>query len=142
METAKGSSARVFAFDVASNKGQLFVGNVAGSQCRVGWLVRALLLNCSGGETRHVHATAVQYLSPTRRMTIFVWGENSQLHAWTMSSTGTMTYLAQGRETASVNVTKLHGRRATTTRLYRDSLVLNTIWQRECDCHEREATCI
>jgi hypothetical protein len=35
-------------------------------------------------------------------MTIFAWGENSQLHAWTMSSKGALQYLAQGNETASV----------------------------------------
>ena len=61
------------------------------------------------GKTRHVHATPVQYMSPTRGMTIFVWGENSQLHAWTMSPTGALTYLAQGNETASVNVTNSPG---------------------------------
>jgi hypothetical protein len=61
------------------------------------------------GKTRHVHATPVQYMSPTRGMTIFVWGENSQLHAWTMSSTGALTYLAQGKETASANVTNSPG---------------------------------
>jgi hypothetical protein len=61
------------------------------------------------GKTRHVHATPVQYMSPTRGMTIFVWGENSQLHAWMMSSTGALTYLAQGRETASANVTNSPG---------------------------------
>jgi hypothetical protein len=61
------------------------------------------------GKTRHVHATPVQYVSPTRGMTIFVWGENSQLHAWTMSSSGALTYLAQGRETASANVTNPPG---------------------------------
>jgi hypothetical protein len=47
----------------------------------------------------------VQYMSPTRGMTIFVWGENSQLHAWSMAASGALTYLAQGNEVASVNVT-------------------------------------
>jgi len=55
------------------------------------------------GKTRHMHMTPVQYLSPTRGMTIFVWGENSQLHAWTVSSNGTLTYLAQGNESASID---------------------------------------
>ncbi len=54
------------------------------------------------GKTRHMHMTPVQYLSPTRGMTIFVWGENSQLHAWTLSPTGTLTYLAQSIESASI----------------------------------------
>lgn len=56
------------------------------------------------GKTRHLHATPVQYMSPTRGMTLFVWGENSQLHAWSMSPFGALTYLAQGNETASSNV--------------------------------------
>jgi hypothetical protein len=54
------------------------------------------------GKTRHMHMTPVQYLSPSRGMTIFVWGENSQLHAWTLSSTGALSYLAQGNELASI----------------------------------------
>jgi hypothetical protein len=54
------------------------------------------------GKTRHLHMTPVQYMSPTRGMTIFVWGENSQLHAWTMAPSGAMKYLAQGAETASI----------------------------------------
>jgi hypothetical protein len=54
------------------------------------------------GKTRHMHMTPVQYMSPTRGMTIFVWGENSQLHAWTMSPAGAMQYLAQGNEVASI----------------------------------------
>ncbi len=55
------------------------------------------------GKTRHMHMTPVQYLSPTRGMTIFVWGENSQLRAWTLSSTGTLTFLAQGVDSASID---------------------------------------
>jgi hypothetical protein len=54
------------------------------------------------GKTRHLHMTPVQYMSPTRGVTIFAWGENSQLHAWRMSSTGTLTFLAQSNEVASV----------------------------------------
>jgi hypothetical protein len=54
------------------------------------------------GKTRHLHMTPVQYQSPTRGMTIFVWGENSQLHAWQMSATGALTYLAQSDEVASI----------------------------------------
>jgi hypothetical protein len=54
------------------------------------------------GKTRHLHMTPVQYMSPTRGMTIFVWGENSQLHAWTMAPSGAMKYLAQSNEVASV----------------------------------------
>ena len=61
------------------------------------------------GKTRHIHATPVQYMSPTRGLTLFVWGENSQLHAWTMSTTGALNYLAQGNEFASANVVNSPG---------------------------------
>jgi hypothetical protein len=54
------------------------------------------------GKTRHLHMTPVQYVSPARGMTIFVWGENSQLHAWTLSPAGVLKYLAQGNEVASI----------------------------------------
>jgi hypothetical protein len=56
------------------------------------------------GKTRHMHMTPVQYLSPTRGQIVFAWGENSQLHAWSVSSAGALTYLAQGNEVASVNI--------------------------------------
>lgn len=56
------------------------------------------------GKTRHMHSTPVQYMSPTG-MKIFVWGENSQLHEWAMSPTGTLTYVAQGNEFASSAIT-------------------------------------
>jgi hypothetical protein len=36
--------------------------------------------------------------------TIFVWGENSQLHKWAVSSTGALTFVAQSHEFASDNV--------------------------------------
>lgn len=61
------------------------------------------------GRTRHMHMTPVQYLSPTHGQMIFAWGENSQLHAWGVSSTGALTYLAQGNEFASANVTNPPG---------------------------------
>jgi len=54
------------------------------------------------GKTRHLHMTPVLYKSATRGMTIFAWGENSQLHAWTISPAGTLKYLAQGNEVASI----------------------------------------
>jgi hypothetical protein len=56
-----------------------------------------------GGKTRHMHSAPVQYNN-----TIFVWGENSPLRAWTLVN-GTLTYLAQGNEIASANVTKAGG---------------------------------
>ncbi|MFZ0745978.1 MAG: hypothetical protein WAM85_16325 [Terracidiphilus sp.] len=61
------------------------------------------------GKTRHMHMTPVQYLSPVHGQMIFAWGENSQLHAWAVSPAGDLTYLAQGNEFASVNVTNSPG---------------------------------
>jgi hypothetical protein len=52
------------------------------------------------GKTRHMHSTPVQYWSP-EGLKIFVWGENSQLHEWSMSEAGKLTYVAQSNETAS-----------------------------------------
>jgi hypothetical protein len=57
-----------------------------------------------GGVTAHLHMTPVQYFDPVlNSWTIFAWGENAQLHKWAVSSTGTLTYVAQGREFASVD---------------------------------------
>jgi len=61
------------------------------------------------GKTRHMHMTPVQYTSPTRGQILFAWGENSQLHAWSVSPSGALTYLAQGNEFASANVTNGQG---------------------------------
>jgi hypothetical protein len=58
-----------------------------------------------GGDTAHLHMTPVQFFDPVlKSWTIFAWGENSQLHKWTVSSTGKLTYIAQGNEFASVDV--------------------------------------
>ena len=57
------------------------------------------------GDTAHLHMTPVQFFDPVlKSWTIFAWGENSQLHKWKVSSTGTLTYIAQGHEYASANV--------------------------------------
>ena len=57
------------------------------------------------GDTAHLHMTPVQFFDPTlHSWTIFVWGENSQLHKWAVSSTGNLTYIAQSNEYASVDV--------------------------------------
>jgi len=61
------------------------------------------------GKTRHMHMTPVQYMSPTRGQVLFAWGENSQLHAWSVAPSGALTYLAQGNEFASPNVTNTPG---------------------------------
>jgi len=57
------------------------------------------------GETAHLHMTPVQFHDPLlQSWTIFAWGENSQLHKWAISSTGKLTYVAQGHEYASADV--------------------------------------
>lgn len=56
------------------------------------------------GDTAHVHMTPVQMYDPLlKSWTIFVWGENQQLHKWAISSTGKLTWVANGHEYASVN---------------------------------------
>jgi hypothetical protein len=60
------------------------------------------------GKTRHMHSTPVQYWSADG-LKIFVWGENSQLHEWAMSTTGKLTYVAQGNEFASPQITTSPG---------------------------------
>ena len=57
------------------------------------------------GDTAHLHMTPVQFFDPVlKSWTIFVWGENSQLHKWAISPTGKPTYVAQGHEYASADV--------------------------------------
>lgn len=57
------------------------------------------------GDTAHLHMTPVQFHDPVlNSWTIFAWGENAQLHKWGVSSTGTLKYIAQGHEYASVDV--------------------------------------
>jgi hypothetical protein len=58
-----------------------------------------------GGDTAHLHMTPVQFFDPVlKSWTIFAWGENSQLHKWRVSSTGALTYVAEGHEYASADV--------------------------------------
>jgi hypothetical protein len=57
------------------------------------------------GDTAHLHMTPVQFFDPLlHSWTIFVWGENSQLHKWGVSPTGALKYIAQSQEFASANV--------------------------------------
>ena len=57
------------------------------------------------GDTAHLHMTPVQFFDPVlKSWTIFAWGENSQLHKWSVSSTGKLTYIAQSDEFASADV--------------------------------------
>jgi hypothetical protein len=56
------------------------------------------------GDTAHLHMTPVQFFDPAlKSWTIFAWGENSRLHKWAVSSTGKLTYIAQGNEYASAD---------------------------------------
>jgi hypothetical protein len=56
------------------------------------------------GDTAHLHMTPVQYFDPLlKSWTLFAWGENSQLHKWAVSATGTLSYIAQSNEYASAN---------------------------------------
>jgi len=57
------------------------------------------------GDTAHLHMTPVQFYDTVlQSWTIFVWGENSQLHKWAVSATGSLTYVAQSQEYASADV--------------------------------------
>jgi hypothetical protein len=56
------------------------------------------------GDTAHLHMTPVQFFDSTlQSWTIFAWGENSQLHKWSVSSTGRLTFIAQSNEYASAD---------------------------------------
>jgi hypothetical protein len=62
------------------------------------------------GKTRHMHSTPVQFKSAKWGRMLFVWGENSNLRAFQVDETsGKLTYLAQGAEVASAQVTRSPG---------------------------------
>lgn len=61
-----------------------------------------------GGKTRHMHSCPVTYKNAAGQQIVFVWGENSPLRAWSLAN-GTLTFLAQGNEMASANVTASPG---------------------------------
>lgn len=57
------------------------------------------------GDTAHLHMTPVQFFDPVlKSWTIFAWGENSQLHKWSVDPKGNLTYIAQSHEFASANL--------------------------------------
>jgi hypothetical protein len=57
------------------------------------------------GATAHLHMTPVQMYDPLlKSWVLFAWGENQQLHKWSISSTGQLAYIAQGHEYASADV--------------------------------------
>ena len=97
------------------------------------------------GKTRHLHSTPVQYWSSTG-LRVFVWGENSQLHAWAMSPTGSLSYVAQGNEVASATVANSPGDAGgllyalESQRCGGGVVVFHTCWGRECDGDSREVS--
>jgi len=57
------------------------------------------------GDTAHIHAPPVVMFDPLlNAWTMFVWGENQQLHKWKLSANGTPGYIAESREYASPDV--------------------------------------
>ena len=57
------------------------------------------------GATAHIHAPPVVMFDPLLNgWTIFIWGENQQLHKWKLSATGKPQYVAESREYASPDV--------------------------------------
>ena len=57
------------------------------------------------GDTAHLHMTPVQFFDPAlNSWTIFAWGENSQLHKWSVGPTGKLSYIAESNEYASADV--------------------------------------
>jgi hypothetical protein len=57
------------------------------------------------GVTAHLHMTPVQFFDPLlKSWTIFAWGENSQLHKWSVGQSGALTYVAESNEYASADV--------------------------------------
>jgi hypothetical protein len=57
------------------------------------------------GDTAHIHAPPVVMFDPLlNAWTLFIWGENQQLHKWKLSASGTPQYIAESREYASPDV--------------------------------------
>lgn len=57
------------------------------------------------GDSAHIHAPPVVMFDPIlSAWTLFVWGENQQLHKWKLSATEKPAYVAEGRDYASADV--------------------------------------
>jgi hypothetical protein len=57
------------------------------------------------GDTAHLHSPPVVMFDPIQNAwTIFVWGENQQLHKWKLSANAAPQFLAQSHEYASPDV--------------------------------------
>ena len=57
------------------------------------------------GDTAHIHAPPVVMFDPLlNAWTLFVWGENQELHKWKITANGLPQYIAESREYASPDV--------------------------------------
>jgi len=52
-------------------------------------------------KTHHLHGTPVYWVSPSYGPMLFAWGENESLRAWTLDSSGKVTFVAKSAEIAS-----------------------------------------
>jgi outer membrane protein assembly factor BamB len=53
------------------------------------------------GHTHHLHGSPALWDSSSHGTTVWVWGENAPLRAWTLRPDGTVGFLAESNETAS-----------------------------------------
>jgi outer membrane protein assembly factor BamB len=53
------------------------------------------------GHTHHLHGSPVTWDSAIHGTTVWVWGENAPLRAWTLQPDGKLEFLAESSETAS-----------------------------------------
>jgi hypothetical protein len=57
------------------------------------------------GDTAHIHATPVVMWDPLlKSWTLFIWGENQELHKWAVSADKLPQYIAESHEYASTDV--------------------------------------
>jgi hypothetical protein len=56
------------------------------------------------GKTHHLHASPAFWNSPARGPMLFCWGENECLRAWTINTTGKVTFVAKSAEIASAGM--------------------------------------
>jgi hypothetical protein len=57
------------------------------------------------GDTAHIHAPPVVMFDPLlNAWTLFLWGENQQLHKWKLSANSKPKYIAESRDFASTDV--------------------------------------
>ena len=54
-----------------------------------------------GGQTHHLHNSPAYWNSPDSGPMLYCWGENGNLRAWSVTTDGVVTFLANGLEVAS-----------------------------------------